>query len=105
MAKIVARRLQIAYPLALLLIRWDFDRIALSFAERSLLVFLSLFFLAACACRPLSFSPVSTVIWLECHWILLCGGLISYLVTLYMHVFEFCLSLLFAPLGLFTRQR
>jgi len=78
MAKIVARRLQIAYPLALLLIRWDFDLIALSFAERSLLVFLSLFFLAPCACCPLSLSPVSTVIWLECHWILLCGAWVDF---------------------------
>jgi hypothetical protein len=82
-----------AYPLALLVIRRGFGCVALSFAQRNLLVLLSLFFLAPCACCPLSFSPVSTVIWLECHWILLCGGLILYLVTLYMHVFEFCLSL------------
>ena len=67
-----------AYPLALLVIRRGFGCVALSFAQRNLLVLLSLFFLAACACCPLSFSPVSSVIWLECHWILLCGGLISY---------------------------
>jgi hypothetical protein len=32
-------------------------------------------------------------------------GLIPYLIPLYMRVFEFCLSLLFARLGLFPRQR
>jgi hypothetical protein len=56
-----------ACPSALLVIRRGFGRIALSFAQRNLLVLLSLFLLAPCACCPLSFSPVSTVIWLECH--------------------------------------
>jgi hypothetical protein len=93
------------YPLALLVIRRGFGCVALSLAQRNLLVLPSLFFLGPCACCPLSFSPVSTVVWLECHWILLCGGLISYLQTIYMYAFEFCLSLLFARLGLFPRQR
>jgi hypothetical protein len=92
-----------AYPLASLVIRRGFGCVALSFAQRKLLVLPSLFFLGPCACCPLSFSPVSTVIWLECHWILLCGGLISYLTTIYGHVFEFCLSLLFARRGLFPK--
>src|SRR5439155_21365047 len=48
-----------------------------------------------CARCPLSFSPVSTVI---CR-------LILDLPTIYMHLFGFCLSLLFARLGLFPRQR
>jgi hypothetical protein len=91
--------------LALLVIRWDFGCVALSFAQRKLLLLPSLFFLGPCARCSLSFSPVSTVIWLECNWILLCGRLISYLPTIYMHVFEFCLSLIFARLGLFPRQR
>src|SRR6266481_6575865 len=56
-----------ACPLALLVIRRGFGCVALSFAQRNLLVLLSLFLLAPCACCPLSFSPVSTVIWLECH--------------------------------------
>ena len=38
---------------------------------------LSLFLLGPCACCPLSFNPVSAVIWPECHWFLSFGGLIS----------------------------
>src|SRR5262249_60017575 len=63
-----------AHPLALLVIRRGFGCVALSFAQRNLLVLPSLFFLGPCACCPLSFSPVSTVIWLECHWILYAAG-------------------------------
>jgi hypothetical protein len=70
--------------------RRGFGCLALSLAQRSLLVLLSLSFLGARACRPRSFGPVSTVIRLECHWILLImGGLISYLTTIYMPIFEF----------------
>jgi hypothetical protein len=54
---------------ALLVIRRDFRCLALSFAQRSLLVPNSLFVLGSCARRPLSFSPVSAVVWFESHWI------------------------------------
>src|SRR5260370_7948544 len=93
------------HALALLVIRRGFGCGPIGFAQRKLLILLSLLFLGPCARCPLSFSPVSTVIWLECHWILLCGRLISYLPTIYMHLFGLCLSLLFARLGLFPRQR
>src|SRR6266404_570569 len=71
-----------AYPSALLVIsplviRRGFCCVALSLAKRNLLVLLSLFLLGPCACCPLSFNPVSAVIWPECHWFLSCGGLIS----------------------------
>ena len=80
---------------SLFVIRRSFSCVALGFAQCSLLLPLSLLVLGSCARRPLSFSPVSTVIRLECHRIsLFCGGLISYLMTLYMHLFEYCLSLL-----------
>src|SRR5262249_38806173 len=59
----LAVALNFTYPLALLVIQRGLGCVALSFAQRNLLVLLSLFFLAACACCPLSFSPVSTVIW------------------------------------------
>ncbi len=52
-------------------IRRGFGCGALSFAQRSFLVLLSLFLFALCACRPRSFSSISSVIWFECHWILL----------------------------------
>jgi cold shock protein len=61
-----------ACPLALLVIRRGSGCGALSFAQRKLLILLSLFFLGPCARCPLSFSPVSTVVWLECHWIHIC---------------------------------
>jgi hypothetical protein len=32
---------------------------------------------AARACCPLSFSPISAVVWLKWHRVLLCAGLIS----------------------------
>jgi hypothetical protein len=53
----------------LLLIRRGFGCLALGFAQRSLLLLFSLFFLGACACCPLSLGPVSTVIRLECYWL------------------------------------
>jgi Sigma-70 factor, region 1.2 len=43
----------------------------LSFAPRNLFFLLSLFFLAPCACCSLSFGPVSTVVWLKWHRILM----------------------------------
>ena len=85
------------YALALLVIRrgFGFGRAALSFAQRSLLVLPSLFFLGPFARRSLSFSSVSPVIWLECHEALSCGGLISYLAAIYVPSFEFaCLCCL-----------
>ena len=94
-----------AHPLVLLVIRRGFGCGAISFAQRNLLILLSLFFLGPCARCPLSFSPISTVIWLERHCIPLMRQLILDLPTIYMHLFGFCLSLLFARLGLFPRQR
>src|SRR6476646_880614 len=47
----------------------------------------------------LSLRPVSPVFRLEVHRIPLVRWLIPYLIPLYMRVFEFCLSLLFAPPG------
>jgi hypothetical protein len=55
-------------------IRRSFSCAALGFALGQLLLLLFLLFLGPCACRPLSLGPVSTVIWLECHRILLCAG-------------------------------
>jgi hypothetical protein len=79
--------------LALLVIRrgfgFRFVCAAFSFAQRSLLVLPFLFFLGPCACCSLSFSPVSPVVWLECHEVLSCGGLISYLPAIYMVLFKF----------------
>ena len=43
---------------------------ALGFAQRDLLVLLSLFLLAPSACRPRSLGSISSVIWLECHGVL-----------------------------------
>jgi cold shock protein len=85
--------------LVIRLTRRGFGRVTLSFAQRSLLLFLFLPFLAPRAVSPLSFSPISTVIWLECHWILRCGGLISCPATPYMRPFEFLPALLFARQG------
>jgi hypothetical protein len=66
--------------------RW----IALSFALRSFFVLFSLFFLAAGPRCPLSFGPISPVIWLKRHHILLSDRLIS--VTGYKYdPFEICL--------------
>ena len=92
---------------ALLVIRRGFGCAALRLAERNLLVLPSLFFLAPCACGSLSFSPVSPVIWLECHEVLLCGGLISYLATIYGCYSNLPLLIicLFALPGLFPRRR
>src|SRR5262244_102692 len=61
-------------PGRLLLIRRGFGCLALGFAQRSLLLLCSLFFLGACACCPLSLGPVSTVIRLECHWLPPCAA-------------------------------
>src|SRR5215510_10253449 len=61
-------------PGRLLLIRRGFGCLALGFAQRSLLLLFSLFFLGACACCPLSLGPVSTVIRLECHWLPPCAA-------------------------------
>ena len=61
-------------PGRLLLIRRGFGCVALGFAQRSLLLLFSLFFLGACACCPLSLGPVSTVIRLECHWLPPCAA-------------------------------
>src|SRR6476619_7257724 len=47
--------------------------VPLGFALGQLLLLLLLFFLAPCAGRPLSLRSISTVIWLECHRILLCA--------------------------------
>jgi hypothetical protein len=58
-----------ACPLVLLVVHRSFSSGALGFAQRSLLLLSSLLVLGSCARRPLSFSPVSAVIWLECHWI------------------------------------
>src|SRR5262249_45409399 len=58
----------------LLLIRRGFGCLALGFAQRSLLLLFSLFFLGACACCSLSLGPVSTVIRLECHWLPPCAA-------------------------------
>src|SRR6266540_1321240 len=44
------------------------EKAALSFAQRSLLVLLSLFLFASRPCRSRSFSSISSVVWLECHW-------------------------------------
>jgi len=43
---------------------------ALGFAQRNLLVLLSLFLLAPSTCRPRSLGSISSVIWLECHGVL-----------------------------------
>jgi hypothetical protein len=51
-----------------LIIRRRFGCGVLGFAQRSLLVLLSLFLFAPCAGCPLSFGSISSVIWLECHW-------------------------------------
>src|SRR6516225_1391499 len=61
-------------PGRLLLIRRGFGCLALGFAQRSLLLLFSLFFLGAYACCPLSLGPVSTVIRLECHWLPPCAA-------------------------------
>jgi cold shock protein len=76
----------------LFVIRRDFRRLALGFAQRSLLVPHSLFVLGSCARCPLSFSPVSPVVWFEGHWFSVKCGLICSSTTIYMAMFEFCLS-------------
>jgi len=43
---------------------------ALGFAQRDLLVLLSLFLLAPSTCRPRSLGSISSVIWPECHGVL-----------------------------------
>ncbi len=58
-----------ASQLVLFVISRSFGRGALGFAQCSLLLPLSLLVLGSCACRPLSLSPVSAVIWFKCHWI------------------------------------
>src|ERR1700738_64507 len=49
-----------------------FDRVTLGFALRSFFVLSSLFFFAPRARCSLSFSPISAVVWLECHRNLFC---------------------------------
>src|SRR5262249_51298744 len=61
-------------PRRLLLIRRGFGCLALGFAQRSLLLLFSLFFLGACACCPLSLAPVGAVIGLKCQGPPPCGG-------------------------------
>ncbi|MGZ3323216.1 MAG: hypothetical protein ACXU9C_19885 [Xanthobacteraceae bacterium] len=78
-------------------IRRSFFCAALGFALGQLLLLLFLFFFDFRAGGSLSLRPVSTVIRLEGHRIPLVRGLIPCLIPLYMRVFEFCLSLLFAP--------
>jgi hypothetical protein len=48
--------------------------VALGFALGQFLLLLLLFFLGPCAGRPVSLRSISTVVWLECHRILLCAG-------------------------------
>src|SRR6478672_4979321 len=48
--------------------------VALDFALGQFLLLLLLFFLGPCAGRPVSLRSISTVVWLECHRILLCAG-------------------------------
>jgi hypothetical protein len=57
---------------------------ALGFAQRSVLVSLSLFLLAPSTCRPRSLGSISSVIWLKCHHVPRC--LITRLSALYKHV-------------------
>jgi hypothetical protein len=80
-------------------IRRSFFCAALGFALGQLLLLLFLFFFGFRAGGSLSLRPVSTVIRLEGHRIPLVRGLIPCLIPIYMRVFEFCLSLLFARLG------
>lgn len=56
-------------PTTLRVIRRGFSCVALSFAQRSLLVPPSLFLLGSGARRPLSFCPIPAVVRFECHWI------------------------------------
>ena len=48
--------------------------ITLGFAQGLLLLLLLLFFLGPSPGRPVSLRSISTVVWLECHRILLCAG-------------------------------
>ena len=48
--------------------------VALGFALGQFLLLLLLFFLGPCAGRPVSLRSISTVVWLECHRILLGAG-------------------------------
>jgi hypothetical protein len=57
---------------------------ALGFAQRSFLVSLSLFLLAASTCRPRSLGSISSVIYLKCHRLL--AGWITHSSALYKHV-------------------
>jgi len=82
----------VSTKLVMLVIWRVFRFIAFRFAQRSFLVLLSLLFFATRACRPLSFGAISTVVWLECHWLLICAGLISCLVIPYRASSRFCLS-------------
>jgi hypothetical protein len=54
--------------------RFGVPCLALGFALGQFLLFLLLFFLGPCARRPVSLRSISTVVWLECHRILLCAG-------------------------------
>jgi hypothetical protein len=55
---------------SLIVIRRRFEWGAFGFALRGFFLFFSLFFLPASTRCPLPFSPISTVVWLECHVIL-----------------------------------
>ena len=57
---------------------------ALGLAQRSFLVFLSLFLLAPSTCRPRSLGSISSVIWLKCHRVP--RWLITHLSALYKRV-------------------
>jgi hypothetical protein len=56
------------YALALFAVRRGFGCGALAFAQCSFLVLFSLILFASCPCRPLSVSPIFSVIGLESRW-------------------------------------
>ena len=60
--------------LNLLIIRTSFVCGTFSFTLRMFFVFFPLFFLVARAGRPLSLSPISTVVWLKYHRTLLAAS-------------------------------
>jgi hypothetical protein len=98
----LARRVSSDYSL---FVGRGFRCLALGFAQCSLFIPNSLFVLGSCARCPLSFSPVSPVIWFECHWFSVMCGLICYSTIMYMTNVRVLPVLLFARLGHFQRQR
>jgi hypothetical protein len=71
----------------LFIVRRELSRGALGFAQRRLFVLLSLFLFAACACLPRPVGPISSVIWLECHEILVMRLVDFFVTTSYMQAF------------------